>query len=364
MNNKLKIATVFSGIGTPEFALQRLGVPYEIVFACDNGEIELKASDEEINENLKSLQTYQERKDYIDSLYTKGRTNQPRKTYLANHQLAEADFHYDVKYVDGSHYKGQVDLFVGGSPCQSFTLLGYQKGLEEARGTLFYEFARLVKEIEPKAFIYENVQGLTKHDKGKTWEVVQRVFHGLGYTIHHQILDAADYGVPQTRRRIFVVGFKEGGLDFSFPKPITLKYTMQDFLLENTPEGNFTWDNGDFKITHASGTVPEKYFLSERILPGIMCAGTGGFSMKPEIDLKIARPLMSSMHKMHRAGEDNYVTTNGRIRRLAPRECLRLMGFTDDFKQVVSDTSMYKQAGNAMVVNVMYALIGEILKNL
>ena len=86
--------------------------------------------------------------------------------------------------------------------------------------------------------------------------------------------------------------------------------------------------------------------------------------MKPEIDLKIARPLMSSMHKMHRAGEDNYVTTNGRIRRLAPRECLRLMGFTDDFKQVVSDTSMYKQAGNAMVVNVMYALIGEILKNL
>lgn len=266
--------------------------------------------------------------------------------------------------MEGSHYQNQVDLFVGGSPCQSFTLLGYQKGLEEARGTLFYEFARLVSEIQPKAFIYENVQGLTKHDKGKTWEVVQRVFHSLGYTIHHQILDAAEYGVPQTRRRIFVVGFKHGGEDFKFPSPIKLKYTMQDFLLENTPEGNFKWKNGDFCIEHAKGVVPEKYFLSERILPGIMCEGTGGFSMKPEIDLKIARPLMSSMHKMHRAGEDNYVTTDGKIRRLAPRECLRLMGFTDDFVQVVSDTSMYKQAGNAMVVNVMYSIIKEILKHL
>ena len=84
--------------------------------------------------------------------------------------------------------------------------------------------------------------------------------------------------------------------------------------------------------------------------------------MKPEIDLSIARPLMSTMHKLHRAGVDNYVTTNGRIRRLAPRECLRLMGFTDDFKQVVSNTQMYRQAGNSVVVDVFMALIKEIIK--
>lgn len=93
-----------------------------------------------------------------------------------------------------------------------------------------------------------------------------------------------------------------------------------------------------------------------------MSAGTGGFSMKPEIDLQIARPLMSTMHKMHRAGEDNYVTTNGKIRRLTPRECLRLMGFTDDFKIVVSDTQMYRQAGNSMVVDVQMGLLAEIIK--
>ncbi len=84
--------------------------------------------------------------------------------------------------------------------------------------------------------------------------------------------------------------------------------------------------------------------------------------MKPEIDLQIARPLMSTMHKMHRAGEDNYVTTNGKIRRLTPRECLRLMGFTDDFKIVVSDTQMYRQAGNSMVVDVQMGLLAEIIK--
>lgn len=115
-------------------------------------------------------------------------------------------------------------------------------------------------------------------------------------------------------------------------------------------------------IEKANGNVPEKYFLSDRILPGIMSEGTGGFSMTPEIDLKIARPLMSTMHKMHRAGEDNYVTTNGKIRRLAPRECLRLMGFTDDFKIAVSDTQMYKQAGNSVVVDVLMELITETLK--
>ena len=239
-----------------------------------------------------------------------------------------------------------------------------KKGLEETRGTLFYEFARLVQEIEPKAFIYENVQGLVKHDNGKTWQVVQRVFDSLGYTIHSKVLDAADFGIPQRRRRIFVVGFKKGGEAFQFPQGVELKYTMQDFLLENTPEGNFISVDGEVSITHQKGEVPDKYFLSEKILPGIMCEGTGGFSMKPEIDLPIARPLMRTMHKMHRAGEDNYVTTNGKIRRLAPRECLRLMGFTDDFKQVVSDTQLYQQAGNSMVVDVMKALIEEIVKHI
>lgn len=359
---RLQVATVFSGIGAAEFALKRLGIPHDIVFACDNGEIELLKSDEEIAENLKKYDTLEARKEYIKSQIPPRRINTVKKTYLANYNMDEDHYYHNVIFLEGNEYRGKVDLFVGGSPCQSFTLLGYQKGLEEARGTLFYEFARLVKEIEPKAFIYENVQGLMKHDKGRTWEVVQRVFDSLGYTLHTQILDAANYGIPQKRRRVFVVGFKTGGESFVFPPEKELKFTMQSFLLENAADGNVQARDKAIVVKDGGQIVPEKYFLSERILPGIMCEGTGGFSMKPEIDLPIARPLMSTMHKMHRAGEDNYVTTNGRIRRLAPRECLRLMGFTDDFKIAVADTPMYKQAGNSVVVDVLMGIIDEIMK--
>lgn len=363
MSDKLRIGTLFSGIGAAEFALKRLGIPHELVFACDNGELSLTAEDEVIKEMLKEKKTPQERKAYLNSLLPK-KTNFVRQSYFANYDINEDDYYHDVRFMDATEYKGKVDLLVGGSPCQSFTLLGYQKGLEEARGTLFYEFARIVQESQPKVFIYENVQGLTKHDKGRTWQVVQRVFHSLNYHIHYKILDAVEYGIPQKRRRIFVVGFKDKVEGFEFPKPQALHFTMQDFLQDNAAFGNFVAENGNIKITKGGESVAEKYFLSEKILPGIMSSGTGGFYMNPEIDLPIARPLMSSMHKMHRAGEDNYVTTNGRIRKLTPRECLRLMGFTDDFKQVVSDTQMYRQAGNSIVVNVFVYLLPNILKAL
>lgn len=359
-NRTYNIASVFSGIGSPEFALKRANIPHKLIFACDNGDIIPTISEDEISSAIVGM-SEEDKNKFIESKLPR-KVNFVKKSFLANHKLDEHNFFFNVRFLDGTQFKDKIDLFIGGSPCQSFTLLGYQKGLEEARGTLFYEFARLVQEIKPKAFIYENVQGLVKHDKGRTWEVVQRVFKSLGYSIFHQVLDAADYGIPQKRRRIFVVGFKNPDVEFSFPSPQKLDFTMQDFLLENTPEGFFKSIDGKIVIEHHKGDVPEKYFLSDKILPGIMCEGTGGFSMKPEIDLPIARPLMSSMHKMHRAGEDNYVTTNGKIRRLAPRECLRLMGFTDDFNIAVSDTQMYKQAGNSMVVDVMKALIEEVIK--
>jgi DNA (cytosine-5)-methyltransferase 1 len=362
MKQPMKIATTFSGIGSAEFALNRLNIEHEIVFACDNAEIELNEDEDKIKETLSNITDYKEKKLYIDSLIPKRKTNFVKQSYMENYQLDENHYHHDVRFLDGNQYKNKVDLFVGGSPCQSFTLFGYQKGLEEARGTLFYEFARLIKEIQPKAFIYENVQGLVKHDKGKTWKVVQRVFDSLGYKVNYQILDAVDYGIPQKRRRIFIVGFKDSSIEFNFPKPKELTYTMQDFLIENTAEGNFVSNGEEIELIKAPGVVEDRFYLSEKVLPGIMSHGTNGFNMKPEIDLSIARPLMSTMHKLHRAGVDNYVTTNGRIRRLTPRECLRLMGYTDDFKQVVSNTQMYRQAGNSVVVDVLMALIKKIIK--
>ena len=142
--DKLRVATVFSGIGAPEFALKRLNIPHEIVFACDNGEIDFIENEEVMMEKLKGIGTIEERKAYVKSKIPAKKQNFVKKSYLANYEMDEKDYYFNVRFLEGAEYKDKVDLFLGGSPCQSFTLLGYQKGLEEARGTLFYEFARLV----------------------------------------------------------------------------------------------------------------------------------------------------------------------------------------------------------------------------
>ena len=356
----IKIGTVFSGIGSVEHALRRMKVKHQIVFACDNGDIEV---DEDLiaNEISKAHDlSYLRKKQIVDKHYLLSRkTNFVKKTYFANFDISEENYHYNVKFLDGNQYKNKIDLFVGGSPCQSFSMMGYQRGLEDARGTLFYEFARLVKEIEPKVFIYENVQGLLRHDGGKTWKIIHSIFDQLGYHYDFKILNSKDFGVPQNRNRLFVVGFKERKFlnKFDFPDLIPLKYYLQNYLEEYCAEGYFDFYN----IPNIPGSVDEKYYPSQLVINHILSGGTKNYYTKPETDLKIARPLLATMHKMHRAGVDNYVTVNGRLRKLTPRECLRLMGFDDDYKIVVSDTQMYKQAGNSIVSEIFIHLLNKII---
>lgn len=360
----IRLATLFSGIGSIEWALKRLNIEHKIVFACDNGEIDIPNIDEEqVREYIKTLESADEQKKYIDSLLANVRkTNFVKQTYLANYDIDEKDFLHDIRFIDGTKYKGKVDLLVGGSPCQSFSIMGYQRGFEDTRGTLFYDYARLISEIEPKVFIFENVQGLLKHDKGNTWEVIKGTFEGLGYDLHMKVLDSKEYGIPQTRRRLFVIGFKNQKENFEFPKEIDLTYTLQDFLETTTKYGNFISVDGQIQIKKEAGEILDKYFLSEAVRNHVMSPGSKNYYTKPEIDLKIARPLLCTMHKMHRAGVDNYVTYKEKIRKLTPRECLRLMGYDDSFKIVVSDLQAYRQAGNSIVVDVLINVMKEILK--
>ncbi len=346
------------------------------------------------------------RKEYVDSLYAGLESrNKVRQSYMANYDLPDEHFHWNVAFLDGHQYTGEVDLFVGGSPCQSFSFVGKQRGLDDTRGTLFYEYARLIDEIKPKVFIYENVRAVTSHDNGKTWGKMQEVFRELGYSFSWTVLNAKNYGIPQNRERLFVVGIRNDlpqVSEFKFPEPISLEKKMKDFLMENAPGGYFLPKKGvEFvtmeknlvkKFTQIDGEVQlcqkknqqfnwhgdfvfqseedaqahaipdlEKYFLSEKVRKYVLSSGTKNFYSKPAVDLEIARPLLTTMHKMHRAGVDNYVTTQGRLRKLTPRECLRLMGFSDTFKIVVSDTSMYQQAGNSIVVDVLIAIMRQIL---
>ena len=392
----LKLGTVFSGIGAIEHALERLSMPHSIAFACDNGNIELDIEREEIEEKLLTFASFKDKKNYIDELYRKKkRKNFVEESYQANYDIPHEHFHYDVRFLDGYQYRNEIDLFVGGSPCQSFSMVGKRGGFEDTRGTLFYEFARLVNEIRPKVFIYENVKGVLSHDDGNTWTIMQNVFSDLGYKWYSQVVNSKNQGIPQNRERLFVVGFLDQSVDFEFPKTQILNKKMQDFLLENTPEkyylGNkgidfvtsaknlnkqytqingtiglcqkanqqFNW-HGDFIFEELPNPIDEKYFLSEKLVNYVMATGTKGFYTRPQIDLEIARPLLATMTKMHRAGVDNYVTTQGRIRKLTPRECLRLMGFCDSFKIVVSDTQAYRQAGNSIVVDVLIAILVQI----
>ncbi len=232
------------------------------------------------------------------------------------------------------------DVMIGGFPCQPFSMMGHQKGFEDARGTLFFRIAQILQDkIEkgrkPRAVILENVRSLKTHDKGNTYREIHRILEQeLGYHVFCEILNSADYGVPQTRNRTYIVCFDEE-VAYAFPPKQELDRTLQDLL---EPE------------------VDQKYFLSDKILPTILSGGTGGYRAKSEIDLKIARPLCATMAKMHRACQDNYVTQNGRIRRLTPRECARLQGFEDSFVIPVSDCQAYKQFGNAVTVNVARAV--------
>lgn len=346
----IRLATSFSGIGAIEYAHKRLGLKTKIVFAGD------------INKNCKTA-------------------------YFANYDIKEDQWHTDIHEFDATPYNGKVDVFVGGAPCQAFSIVGEQRGFEDTRGTLFREFARVVKECQPKVFIFENVQGLFKHDSGRTWEVIKKTFEEYcGYDVHYQLLNARDYGVPQTRERLYCIGFKKKTA-FKYPAPIELKYRMYDFMEDYTDTDYFDAssntkylsndENHQKKLAKGEETerfndfvfrtseIEDKYYLSEKVARYVLAGGTKTFKTSTKTDLDIARPLLQSMHKMHRAGVDNYVTyrrdkgING-LRKLTPRECFRLMGFRDDFRIPVANTPAYMQAGNSIVVDVLMALLKQL----
>lgn len=409
----MKLATVFSGIGAIEQSLRRLGKDYEIVFACDNGDVELNLlsgkeledytrltklrskkqlndpSDikrlevlgkkenviaEDLREKICSMQTKSEKKRFVDQLYANNSRQQNfvKKAYMANYgdKLSEDDFHLDIRFFDGTDYKkDNIDLLVGGSPCQAFSAVGAQYGLNDTRGTLFYEFARIVKETQPRVFIYENVRGLTTHDDGHTWKVMRSVFEkDLNYRIAEpQVLNASDYGIPQSRRRLFVIGIRDDikCKDFKYPEPVKLKYTMQDFLENNCADGHFTYDKktGKLVIGKVKGKPDNKFTLTPAVQKYVLAGGTSNYKTSTQTDLKVARTLMKMMTQHHRAGVDNYITVSKDplvLRQLSDREALRLMGYPDDFKIVVSSMQTLRQAGNSIVVDVMMAIVKQI----
>jgi DNA (cytosine-5)-methyltransferase 1 len=260
------------------------------------------------------------------------------KTYQANfdHPILRED----INQVNLNEIP-RHDVLLAGFPCQPFSMMGEERGFEDTRGTLFFRIVQVVQNQiarghQPQVLVLENVRTLRTHDRGRTFQVICRVLeHVLGYRLFSAVLNSADFGVPQNRNRTFLVAFLDHQVEYHMPSPVPLGRTMQDLLEER---------------------VDQKYFLTERILKTILASGTKNYWAKSEIDLPVARPLTATMAKMHRACQDNYVTQEGRIRRLTPRECARLQGFPEEFCLPVSDTQAYRQMGNAVTVPVALAV--------
>lgn len=342
----MKVLSLFSGIGAFEKALDNLGVPYELAAYC---EIDKYAS----------------------------------KSYAAIHGVPESMNLGDITKVDEKMLPKDLDLVTYGFPCQDISIAGRQKGLidedgKQTRSGLFFEALRITNETQPRVAIAENVKNLTGQKFKAQFKLVLKSLEEAGYNNYWKVLNLKDFGIPQNRERVFIVSIRKD-IDngtFRFPDGFPLELRLKDLLEDE---------------------VEEKYYLSEKMVKYVT-AQIEGCGFGGDINPEIARTISATVHKMHRAGMDNYVsdgciqaanlnhyqndqmnrvyspegisptcltktgggretkilTDNKRIRKLTPKECFRLMGFDDaDYEKaasVNSNTQLYKQAGNSIGV--------------
>lgn len=352
----IRLATVFSGIGAAEQALKQLGVEHEIVFACDNGERYLEQTSEEITNILQNFLP-EDREQVLSLLYkSTGKINNVKNSYFANYEIDESRWFEDIRFIDGKPFKGQVDLFVGGSPCQSFSTYGKRMGLEDTRGTLFYDYARLIKEIAPKVFIFENVTGLLNHDKGKTWEIIKEVFESLNYSITFDVLDSQHYNLPQMRKRLFVVGIRyDIKKKFKFPDQLDLETTAAEYLDEDVDSMYYLGEKGFRYVTEGSRNEGRA-----RVNRDIIGCQTANQQFNWTGDFRVETPKQCHLDD-DKIFKGEYNGELAVARKLTPNECLKLMGF-ENFNIVVPDQVMYRQAGNSIAVPVLKEIFKEILE--
>ncbi len=354
----IRLATVFSGIGAIEQALLKQKIKYKVVFACDNGERYIELDDEQKRSLLKIEPN--KRNECVKKLYeATNKTNYVKQSYFANYDISEDRWFDDIRFIDGNLFKNKVDLFVGGSPCQTFSIIGKKAGLEDARGTLFYDYARLVKEMQPKVFIYENVPGMLMHDKGNTWKVIKEVFESLGYKTHYKVLNALDFDIPQDRKRLFVIGFRDSSVNFDFPVTSRTTKKMSDFLDDEPVAVNHYLGKKGFEFV----TNP-KYKNRARVNREIMQTQKANqqFNWNGDFVFVPLNQVVNYPEIMKRAYVGEWNNQKGVCRQLTYRECMRLMGFSEDYKITVPNRYAYRQAGNSIVVNVLESLVREIMK--
>jgi DNA (cytosine-5)-methyltransferase 1 len=397
----MKIATLFSGIGAPEQGAKRVyGDDFEMAFACEYDKF-------------------------------------ARQSFEANYDIDPLHFHKDVHDMDGTQYQGKVDVLVGGSPCQAFSIAGLRNGTDDVRGQLIYQYIRIVDEVKAPVIIYENVKGMLSIDGGRTIKEFVQALRDIGYYCHYEVVNTKNYGVPQNRERIFLVGFldHEAYHRFSFAPKQKLEKRLKDVLEDDVDEkyylnkpfelynqqsqGNTLIDienecNTLIAGTHgyAQGYINDTNRINRTLRIGggssmsdkhcfdlvgidviglLDCKGTDqirrvygvdgvaatlttmqGGNQEPKI-LQLGRGFNNGgEHEVcptltKCSFEQNNFVSEKRIRKLTPLECWRLQDFPNEAHNKakasgVSDSQLYKQAGNSMSVNVLEMIFRQIEK--
>ena len=384
----MKVGSDFSGVGAFDQALRRLKIDYKTVFACD------------MDKNA-------------------------RQTYIENY--GEPGYFPENVY-DREIPKESLDIYMTSPPCQTFSLAGKRKAEDDKRGILFYNSLDFIKNNKPKIFIFENVKGLLSADNGKVFQnwlqLLGSKINGntilfphedsANYSIYWQVLNSKDYGVPQNRERVFIIGFREDR-DFTFPKKVYLKLKLKDILDNEVDDKYFLSDkmikvltthknkiikndNVDTSATicaryYKMGGRDQQYIKTHSLYPrsgDSTKGGTGHLSKsdntsycvdngnsqavewiadyRSDEGLRIRKdscsPCLTSSitdgWKANKGTRNVPIIKKTKIRRLTPRECFRLQDFPETFKWICSDSQAYKQAGNSITVGVLAKIINKI----
>ena len=277
-------------------------------------------------------------------IYSSEWDKEAKKTYKAN--FGETPFGDITKESTKSYIPDNFDVLCAGFPCQAFSIAGKRGGFEDTRGTLFFDVAEIIKRKKPKAIFLENVKGLVTHDNGKTLDVILNTLEELDYAVHVKIINAKNFGVPQNRERIFIIGFNKDKVDnynvFNFPE------STQEVFINNFIENNV-----------------EGYDISEHLQKSYLLKKDDGKPQIIDINSKIqVKTLVSTYHKIQRLTGTFVKDGKTGLRLLSISECKAIMGFPNDFIVPVSRTQAYRQFGNSVAVPAIQATANEILKKL
>jgi DNA (cytosine-5)-methyltransferase 1 len=296
-------------------------------------------------------------------VFTSEWDKEAQRTYRAN--FGEVPFGDITKEEIKKFIPDGFDVLCAGFPCQAFSIAGKRGGFEDTRGTLFFDVAEIIQHKQPKAFFLENVKGLRSHDRGKTLTTILNVLRNdLGYFVPEpQIMNAKDFGVPQNRERIFIVGFRadQNIKEFEYPKPLKKKVVFGNIKEKEVPATKFflstqylqTLKNHKTRHENKGNGFGYEIIPDDGIANAVVCGGMGR-ERNLVIDNRITdyTPTTKIKGEVNREG----------IRKMTPREWARLQGFPDKFKIPVADASAYKQFGNSVAVPAIKATAKEIIK--